>query len=175
MKLLLTFAFACLTMTTFADTPIQDIAVKDIDKKDTSLKAYSGKALLIVNVASQCGYTGQYAGLEAIWKKYQDKGLVVLGFPCNDFGGQEPGSNEEIKTFCSSNYSVTFPLFDKVAIKSGTPHPLYAELLKSGDVGWNFCKFLVGKDGKVIKFFDSGVEPDAAELTAEIDKALAAK
>lgn len=175
MKKLLTALLACFTMTAFADSPIYDIPLKDIDKKDTTLKAYSGKAILIVNVASQCGYTPQYAGLEALWKKFKDKGLVVLGFPCNDFGGQEPGSNDEIKTFCSTNYSVSFPLFDKVAIKSGTPHPLYAELLKTGDVGWNFCKFLVGKDGKVVKFFDSGVEPESAELAAEIEKALAAK
>jgi glutathione peroxidase len=175
MKKLLTALIACLAMNALADTPLYDIPLKDIDKKDTTLKAYSGKAILIVNVASQCGYTPQYAGLEALWKKFKDKGLVVLGFPCNDFGGQEPGSNDEIKTFCSTNYSVSFPLFDKVAIKSGTPHPLYAELLKTGDVGWNFCKFLVGKDGKVVKFFDSGVEPESAELAAEIEKVLAAK
>ena len=175
MKKLLTALLACLAMTALADSPIYDIPLKDIDKKDTTLKTYAGKAILIVNVASQCGYTPQYAGLETLWKKFKDKGLVVLGFPCNDFGGQEPGSNDEIKTFCSTNYSVSFPLFDKVAIKSGTPHPLYAELIKTGDVGWNFCKFLVGKDGKVVKFFDSGVEPEAAELTSEIEKALAAK
>ncbi len=173
MKTLITLLVSCLTMTALADAPIYDIPLKDIDGKDTSLKAYAGKAILIVNVASQCGYTPQYSGLEALWKKYQSKGLVVLGFPCNDFGGQEPGSNAEIKTFCSTNYSVTFPMFDKVAIKSGTPHPLYAELLKTGDVGWNFCKFLVGKDGKVLQAFDAGVEPEAAELTAAIDKALA--
>ena len=172
MKTLLSLVLSCLTMTAFADAPIYSIPLKDIDGKDTSLKAYVGKALLIVNVASQCGYTPQYSGLEALWKKYQDKGLVVLGFPCNDFGGQEPGTNVEIKTFCSSTYSVTFPMFDKVAIKSGSPHPLYAELLKAGDVGWNFCKFLIGKDGKVVQFFDAGVEPDAAELSAAIDKAV---
>lgn len=155
--------------------PLYDIPLKDIEKKDTSLKSYSGKVLLIVNVASQCGYTPQYAGLEALWKKYKDQGLVVLGFPCNDFGGQEPGSNDEIKTFCSTNYSVTFPMFDKVAIKSGQPHPLYAELLKSGDVGWNFTKFLVGRDGKTVTLYDAGVEPDSNQLTEAIEKALAAK
>lgn len=173
MKTLLALVLSCLTMTALAEAPLYDIPLKDIDGKDTSLKAYAGKALLIVNVASQCGYTSQYSGLEALWKKYQDQGLVVLGFPCNDFGGQEPGTNAEIKTFCSSNYSVTFPMFDKVAIKSGTPHPLYAELLKAGDVGWNFCKFLVGKDGKVVQLFDAGVEPESAELTAAINKAVA--
>jgi glutathione peroxidase len=175
MKSLLTLLLTCLTMTALADSPLYDIPLKDIDKKDTSLKAYAGKVLVIVNVASQCGYTPQYAGLEALWKKYKDKGVMVLGFPCNDFGGQEPGSNDEIKTFCSSTYSVSFPLFDKVAIKGGTPHPLYAELLKTGDVGWNFCKFLVGKDGKVLKGFDSGTEPESAELTTAIEQALAAK
>ena len=175
MRKLLAIAMTMVTLSAFADVPLYDIPLKDIEKKDTSLKAHAGKVLLIVNVASQCGYTPQYSGLEALWKKYQDKGLVVLGFPCNDFGGQEPGTNDEIKTFCSSNYSVTFPLFDKVAIKSGQPHPLYAELLKTGDVSWNFTKFLVGKDGKAIQMFDSGVEPDAAELTSAIDKALAAK
>lgn len=175
MKTLLTLALSCLAMTAFADSPLYDIPLKSLDKKDASLKDYAGKPLLIVNVASQCGYTPQYAGLEALWKKYKDKGLMVLGFPCNDFGGQEPGSNEEIKSFCKTNYGVTFPMFDKVVIKGGTPHPLYAELLKTGDVGWNFTKFLVGKDGKVIKLFDSGVEPDSTELAAEIDKAIAAK
>ncbi len=175
MKALLISLITLVSFAAMADSPIYDIPLKDIDKKETSLKAYAGKALLIVNVASQCGYTPQYAGLEALWKKYQAQGLVVLGFPCNDFGGQEPGSNEEIKSFCSANYSVSFPLFDKVAIKSGTPHPLYAELLKTGDVGWNFTKFLVGKDGKVIQVFDSGVEPDSAELSSAIDKALTAK
>jgi len=175
MRRFLTLALTLITLSAFADMPIYDIPLKDIEGKDTTLKTYAGKVLLIVNVASQCGYTAQYAGLEALSKKYKDQGLVILGFPCNDFGGQEPGSNEEIKTFCTSNYSVTFPLFDKVAIKSGQPHPLYAELLKAGDVGWNFAKFLVGRDGKVVQLFDSGVEPDASELTAAIDKALATK
>ena len=152
---------------------LKDISLKDIDGKETSLKAFDGKVLLIVNVASKCGNTPQYKDLEAAFGKYKDQGLVIMGFPCNDFGGQEPGTNAEIKTFCSSNYSVTFPMFDKVAIKSGTPHPLYAELLKAGDVGWNFCKFLVGKDGKVVQLFDAGVEPESAELTAAINKAVA--
>lgn len=169
------FALSLFTLTTYADMPLYDIPVKDIDQKEASLKPYTGKVMLIVNVASQCGYTSQYTGLEALWKKYKDQGLVVLGFPCNDFGGQEPGSNDEIKTFCTSNYSVSFPLFDKVSIKGGQPHPLYAELLKTGDVGWNFTKFLVGKDGKAIKMFDAGVEPDSTEMIAAIEQALAGK
>jgi glutathione peroxidase len=160
-----------LTSAALADSPLYDIPLKTLDGKDTSLKAHSGKALLIVNVASQCGFTPQYAGLETLWKKYEAKGLMVLGFPCNDFGGQEPGTAEEIKSFCSSNYSVTFPLFAKVGITSDT-HPLYVELTKTGKVGWNFTKFLIGKDGKVISKFDSDVEPESVELTGAIEKAL---
>lgn len=157
-----------------ADTNVQDIAVKSIDGKETTLKAYAGKVLLIVNVASECGYTPQYAGLQALHEKMSDKGLVVMGFPCNDFGGQEPGSEAEIKTFCSLNYKVTFPMFAKVAIKGEGKHPLYAAL-QSGtgsEVGWNFEKFLVGKDGKVLQKFGSDVEPDSPELMAAIEAAL---
>ncbi len=157
-----------------ADTNVQDIAVKSIDGKETTLKAYAGKVLLIVNVASECGYTPQYAGLEALYEKMSGKGLVVLGFPCNDFGGQEPGSEAEIKTFCSLNYKVTFPMFAKVAIKGEGKHPLYAALQSAtgGEVGWNFEKFLVGKDGKVLQRFGSDVEPDSPELMAGIEAAL---
>jgi glutathione peroxidase len=165
---------------TKALTKVQKIALKDIDGKDTSLKDYAGKVLLVVNVASKCGYTKQYTGLEALHQKYKDKGFSVLGFPCNDFGGQEPGTAEEIKTFCSTKYSVTFPLFEKLHVKGAEQHPLYAELTgKSspapGDVKWNFGKFLIGKDGKILKRWDSGVTPDAKELTDAIDAALAAK
>ena len=138
-----------------ADTNVQDIAVKDIEGKETTLKTYAGKVLLIVNVASECGYTPQYAGLEALYEKMNGKGLAVLGFPCNDFGGQEPGSEAEIKSFCSLNYKVTFPMFAKVAIKGESKHPLYAALQSAvgGEVGWNFEKFLVSKDGKVLQRF----------------------
>ena len=157
-----------------ADTNVQDIAVKDIEGKSTTLKAYAGKVLLIVNVASECGYTPQYAGLEALYEKMSGKGLAVLGFPCNDFGGQEPGSEAEIKTFCSLNYKVTFPMFAKVAIKGDAKHPLYAALQSAvgGEVGWNFEKFLVSKDGKVLQRFGSDVEPDSPELKAAIEAAL---
>lgn len=159
---------------------IYDIPLKDIDGKSTSLKNYKGKVLLIVNVASQCGYTPQYQGLEAIHKKYQDKGFTVLGFPCNDFGQQEPGSPAEIKEFCSKNYSVTFPLFAKVHITGADKHPLY-ELLSGknspypGDVGWNFGKFLIGADGKILKRFDSDVEPESGEVTGAVEAALKGK
>ena len=164
-------ALTMLTAAAFADSPLYDIPLKTLAGKDATLKTYAGKALLIINVASQCGYTSQYAGLEALWKKYEAQGLIVLGFPCNDFGGQEPGSAEEIKSFCSSNYGVTFPMFSKVGITADT-HPLYVELTKTGKVGWNFTKFLVGKDGKVIAKYEPDVEPESAELTGAIEKAL---
>jgi glutathione peroxidase len=159
---------------------IYDIKLKDIDGKDTTLAAYKGKALLIVNVASKCGYTPQYKSLEATYQKYKDKGLVVLGFPCNQFGGQEPGTNEEIKQFCSSNYNVTFPLFDKLEVNGANRHPLYVALAgeKSpfpGNIKWNFNKFVIGKDGKILKRFDSKATPDSAEVTQAIEGALAAK
>ncbi len=157
-----------------ADSNVHDIAVKDIEGKATTLKAYAGKVMLIVNVASECGYTGQYAGLQALHEKMADKGVAVLGFPCNDFGGQEPGSEAAIKTFCTENYKVTFPMFAKVAIKGDAKHPLYAALQSAAgaEVGWNFEKFLIGKDGKVLKRFGSDVEPDSPELLAAIEAAL---
>lgn len=157
-----------------ANTRVSDIAVKDIDGKDTTLKAYAGKVLLIVNVASECGYTPQYAGLQALHEKMSGQGFAVLGFPCNDFGGQEPGSEAQIKSFCTENYKVTFPMFSKVSIKGEAKHPLYAALQSAvGDeVGWNFEKFLIGKDGKVLKRFTSEVAPDSPELLQAIEAAL---
>ena len=156
-----------------AANSIHEFSMKTIDGKDASLAAYKGKAILVVNVASQCGYTPQYAGLEALYKQYKDKGLVVLGFPANDFGAQEPGSDAEIKTFCERKYSVTFPMFSKISVKGAAKAPLYQFLSQSaGDVQWNFGKFLVGKDGKVIKRYDSGVGPESPELTKAIDAAL---
>jgi glutathione peroxidase len=157
-----------------------EIPVKNIDGKDTSLNAYKGKVLLIVNVASQCGLTPQYKALEALQEKYQAKGFTVLGFPCNQFGSQEPGTNEEIKQFCSSKYNVTFPLFDKIDVNGSKRHELYVALAgeKSpfpGDIKWNFGKFLIGRDGKIIKRFEPKTTPDAPEVTAAIEAALAAK
>ena len=159
---------------------LHDIAVKDIDGKDTSLSAYKGKVLLIVNVASKCGLTPQYKPLEAIHEKYKDKGLTVLGFPCNQFGGQEPGSNEQIKEFCSTKYNVSFPLFDKIDVNGPKRHPLYTSLAGKdspfpGDIKWNFNKFLIGRDGKIIKRFEPRTTPDSPEVTAAIEAALAAK
>lgn len=160
---------------------LYDIPLKDIDGNATSLKAYQGKVLLIVNVASKCGHTPQYAGLEALQKKYQDQGFTVLGFPCNDFMSQEPGTPEQIKQFCSSKYSVTFPLFEKLHVKPGPEqHPLYAELTGQdspvpGPIDWNFAKFVIGRDGKIITRFKSAVEPDNAKVIAAIESAIAAK
>ena len=164
---------ALLAMTAAAlSADLHDIALKDIDGKEMSLKQFAGKAVLVVNVASECGYTPQYEGLQLLHEKLAAKGLVVLGVPCNDFGGQEPGSEAEIKTFCTERYKVTFPMTSKVSIK-GTPHPLFAALTKEGgDVGWNFEKFLIGKDGKLIKRFGSDVEPTSEELLKAIDAAL---
>jgi glutathione peroxidase len=141
---------------------------------------YQGKVLLIVNVASKCGLTPQYAGLERLYEEMHDQGFVIVGFPCNQFGGQEPGTNEEIKQFCSSKFNVTFPLFDKLDVNGDHRHPLYTELAgKSspfpGDIKWNFNKFLIGKDGKIAKRFDSKVTPDSPEMTQAIEAALAAK
>jgi glutathione peroxidase len=159
---------------------LHDISVKDIDGKDAKLDAYKGKVLLIVNVASKCGLTPQYESLEALYQKYKDKGLVVLGFPCNQFGGQEPGTNEEIKKFCSSKYSVTFPLFDKIDVNGPKRHPLYVKLAGKdspfpGDIAWNFGKFLVAPDGKILKRFEPRCTPDSPEVAEAIEAALAAK
>src|SRR5947209_20375117 len=180
--LMKTFAFltALIVMQTLAlrAGSIHEIPVKDIDGKDTSLKAYQGKVILVVNVASQCGLTPQYKALEALDQKYKAKGFTVLGFPCNQFGGQEPGTNEEIKQFCSSKYSVTFPLFDKLEVNGPKRHPLYVALAGKdspfpGDIKWNFNKFLIGRDGKIIKRFEPLTVPDAPEVTAAIDAPLA--
>jgi glutathione peroxidase len=157
---------------------LYDIPLKDIEGKDTSLKAHEGRVLLLVNVASKCGYTPQYKGLEALQQQYKERGFTVLGFPCNDFGAQEPGSNEEIKSFCSANYNVTFPLFDKVHVKGPEQHPLFAALTGKesplpGEIQWNFAKFLIGRDGKLIRRFESKVAPDSPELIQAITAALA--
>jgi glutathione peroxidase len=154
---------------------ITDIAVTTIDGKEKPLAEYVGKVLLIVNVASRCGFTPQYTGLEQLYRQYHAQGLEVLAFPSNDYGGQEPGTNEEIVQFCSTKYDVTFPLFDKVHAKGGQQHPLYARLTtvdSDGDVSWNFEKFLVNKQGEVVARFKSAVKPDAPELISAIEREL---
>ena len=158
---------------------IYDIPVKTIDGKATTLGEYKGKVLLIVNVASQCGYTPQYEGLEKIYEQYRSKGLVVLGFPANNFGGQEPGTEAEIKTFCSTKYNVTFPMFSKLSAKGADIHPLYKFLTKketnpnfAGDIKWNFNKFLIDKNGTPIARFDSADKPESPQVTQAIEQAL---
>jgi glutathione peroxidase len=158
-------------------TDLVTIPLKDIDGKETSLKAYAGKVLLIVNVASKCGYTRQYAGLEKLYRDQKERGLVVLGFPSNDFGGQEPGTEAEIKEFCSSKFDVSFPLFSKVSVKGPEQHPLFAALTgpespAPGPVKWNFGKFLIGKRGEILARYDSKTEPDDDKLLAAIEDAL---
>jgi glutathione peroxidase len=163
----------------FGASSVLDYSLKSIDGKPSPLAAYKGKAILLVNVASRCGYTPQYEGLEAVYRKYKDQGFVVLGFPANNFGGQEPGTDEEIKTFCSSKYNVTFPMFSKISVKGEDKAPLYQFLTDTaanpatgGEIKWNFTKFLVDKNGKVIARFDSAVRPESAEVAAAIEKAL---
>jgi len=174
------FALSLMTNMAVHSASIYDIPLKDIDGKASDLSAYKGKVLLIVNVASHCGYTKQYTALEATYAKFSGQGFAVLGFPCNQFGGQEPGSNEEIKQFCSSKFSVTFPLFDKIEVNGANRNPLYGKLAGKdspfpGDIKWNFTKFLIGKDGQIIKRFDSKVTPDSPEVVAAIEAALTAK
>jgi glutathione peroxidase len=181
MKPLLLIGFLSLmTTSALSAASLYDVTVKDINEKATPLKSYEGKVLLIVNVASRCGYTPQYKGLQALYEKHQAKGLVILGFPCNQFGGQEPGTNEEIKQFCSSKFNVTFPLFDKIAVNGPDRSPLYTALAGEGspfpgDIKWNFTKFLVGRDGHILKRFESGVDPGSAELEEAVTAALGKK
>jgi glutathione peroxidase len=158
---------------------LYDIAVTAIDGSTRSLAEYRGTVLLIVNVASRCGYTPQYEGLEALHRKFQDRGFAVLGFPCNQFGGQEPGSDTEIQSFCQSRYGVTFPLFAKIDVNGDGAHPLYARLksdrpgvLGSEGIKWNFTKFLVGRRGDVIRRYGASTSP--GQLDADIEAQLAA-
>jgi len=178
-------------------TAIQDIPLKTIKGESASLADYAGKVLLVVNVASKCGLTPQYEGLQKLYKDYQDKGLVVLGFPANDFRGQEPGTNDEIATFCTTNYGVDFPMFEKVVATGPDKHPLYAALTtavpeKTGDASaqreklrgfgidatedpevlWNFEKFLVNRDGQVVDRFSPQIAPEDPVIVGAIEKAL---
>lgn len=155
-------------------TTAHDFSAKTITGQDKKLADYKGKVLLVVNVASECGYTPQYKGLEAIHRKYAEQGLRVLGFPANEFGGQEPGSNDQIAQFCEKNYGVSFDMFGKLVVKGEGIHPLFAWLTKEtgGDIKWNFGKFLVGKNGEIVGRFDHKVDPESPELRAAIEKAL---
>ncbi len=168
-KSILFVAYFCLfTLTMSAANTVHDFTLDSIDGEATSLGEYKGKVLLMVNVASRCGFTPQYKGLEALYRKYKDRGLVVMGFPANNFGAQEPGTDNEIKAFCSRNFDVTFPMFSKISVKGADTHPLYQYLTDKsahpktgGEVPWNFTKFLADGDGKFIGRFAPDVEPDA--------------
>jgi glutathione peroxidase len=162
----------------FAAAGIYSFTLNSIDGKPAPLADYKGKVVLVVNVASQCGYTPQYSALEATYEKYKGQGFVILGFPANNFGAQEPGTNEEIKTFCTRKYSVTFPMYAKISVKGPDQAPLYAYLTKdtgagiTGDIKWNFTKFLVDRNGKVVQRFESAVTPDSTEVVSAIEKQL---
>ena len=158
---------------------IYDFTVYDIDGKEVKLEQYKGKVLLIVNVASRCGYTPQYEGLQKLYSQYKAMGLVVLGFPANNFNNQEPGSNEQIKEFCSTTYGVTFPMFSKISVKGDNIHPLYQYLTSgkdnaelSGEISWNFNKFLVDPSGKVVARFASADKPESEKIIRAVQQAL---
>jgi glutathione peroxidase len=163
-----------MTASVFGASNVHEFTLNSIEGKPAPLSAYQGKVVLIVNVASRCGFTPQYAGLEALYEKYKDRGFVILGFPANNFGGQEPGTNEEIKTFCSTKYNVTFPMYSKISVKGDDKAPLYQFLTDAtgSEIQWNFTKFLVDKDGKVVARFESKVTPESPDVAAAIEKAL---
>ena len=176
--LILMLCVACASLSA-APKSIYDFNLKTIDGQPTSLKAYHGKVVLLVNVASKCGFTPQYAGLEALYEKYKDKGLVIVGIPANNFMQQEPGTDAEIKKFCSNKYNVTFPMMSKVSVLGDDKTPLYVFLTAkdtdpkfSGDIQWNFTKFLFDRNGNPIARFEPNVTPDSTEVTAAIESAL---
>jgi glutathione peroxidase len=179
MKITLSMLTLLSPVALMAASSVYDFTLPSIDGKPSPLAAYKGKVLLLVNVASKCGFTPQYKGLEALYEKYKDQGLVVIGFPANNFGAQEPGTNDEIKTFCSRTYHVSFPMYSKISVKGDDKAPLYqfltdkaANPTTGGEIGWNFTKFLVDKDGKVIARFNSQVTPESPELTSAVERAL---
>jgi len=158
---------------------IYDFTMKDIDGKQVNLTDFRGKVVLVVNVASRCGFTPQYEGLQKLYLKYQQQGFVILGFPANNFGFQEPGTNAEIKTFCSAKYNVTFPIFSKISVKGEDMDPLYKYLTDKatnpqygGDIKWNFNKFLIDRKGNIVARFEPPVKPDSDQMVQAIEKAL---
>lgn len=164
------------------ESSMYEFTLKDIDGNDVKLDAYKGKVVMLVNTASRCGLTSQYEGLQGIFDKYKEKGFTVLGFPANNFLGQEPGTEKEIKEFCTLNYKVSFPMFSKISVKGSDQHPLYRFLTHKetnpgfdGDIAWNFEKFLAGRDGKIIARFSPSTLPTDPEVVAKIESALAAK
>lgn len=178
MKLVASFLALVFASVSFAGSSIYDIPVVDIDGNETTLASHKGKVMLIVNVASNCGFTSQYEGLQRLNAEKGKDGLVVLGFPSNQFGGQEPGSNEQIKEFCATHYSVSFPMFAKIDVNGPEQHPLYAHLTGKdspfpGKIGWNFSKFVVNREGEITARFSSFVSPNSNKLRSAIDNALA--
>ncbi len=175
---LLTTVVSSLAHAADAKSPL-DFKMKDIEGQEVDLGSYKGKVVLIVNVASQCGLTPQYGGLEALYERYGDKGLVILGFPANEFGKQEPGTDGEIREFCTTNYGVKFPMFSKIVVKGGGMHPLYQYLTKNanpkfvGEVSWTFEKFLVDRLGNVVARFTPKVAPESADLIKAVETELA--
>jgi glutathione peroxidase len=171
----------CFAVTAFAAgaNGVYQFTMKSIDGQPVKLKSYKGKVVLLVNVASRCGYTPQYAGLEKLYEQYKDRGFVIVGVPANNFAQQEPGTNEEIKKFCSTKYNVTFPMMAKVSVKGDDKTPLYQFLTSTtedpqfgGEIKWNFTKFLVGRNGKLVARFEPAVTPDSPQVTAAIESAL---
>ncbi len=170
--------FSLLAVATNSETPL-DFNMTTIDGEEVDLKKYKGKVMLMVNVASKCGLTPQYEALQALYEKYNSQGFVVLGFPANSFGAQEPGTNAEIKQFCAQNYGISFPLFGKISVKGDDQHPLYSFLTAKetnpqfgGEIEWNFTKFLIDHTGKIVARFEPRIKPDSPEVTATIEKAL---
>jgi glutathione peroxidase len=153
---------------------VYEFTMTSIDGKPLPMAEFRGKVTMVVNVASRCGYTPQYTALEAVYEKYRDRGFVIAGFPANNFGGQEPGTNDEIKQFCSAKYNVKFPMFSKISVKGDDQAPLYRFLTQTtgNEIQWNFTKFLVDRDGKIIKRFESSVTPDSPEVVSAIENAL---
>ncbi len=181
MSLLVALFSCCGTTKKNGESKVQnfyDLKAINMQGEETRMDSYKGKVLLVVNTASKCGYTPQFEGLEELYKKYQNEGLVVLGFPSNQFGSQDPGSNEEILEFCQANYGVTFPMFEKIDVNGENEHPIYTFLKKNvpdtepADIKWNFNKFLIGKDGKPLKRYDSKVKP--MDIEGDIRSALKA-
>ena len=170
----------CAAALSAGDKTVFDYTLQTIDGQPAPLSAYKGKVVMLVNVASRCGFTPQYSALEAVYEKYKDRGFVIVGIPANNFGAQEPGTNQEIKTFCQSKYNVKFPMMSKVSVKGDDKTPLYRYLTDKsanpktgGDIQWNFTKFLVGPDGQILARFEPAVTPDSAEVTTVIENALA--
>jgi glutathione peroxidase len=177
MRLFLTSLLLVASSSALAACPaLLDRSVETIEEKPRSLCEFSGKVLLVVNTASRCGYTPQYEGLEALYRKYQSRGLVVLGFPSNDFGGQEPGSNKEIASFCVNQYAVDFPVFAKTSVAGRAAHPLFVDLARASGRApeWNFHKYLVDRTGKQVTSFETRIEPQDSKLIAAIERLLKA-